>query len=297
MFLSRSVPYWFAAARPKTLVAGLVPVVLGSAYAFYQEGFRLGVFLSALFGALAIQIGTNYVNDAADFERGADTKERLGPARMAAAGHLSPHALYLGAGICFLLAALVGLYLISVAGLVMLAIGLFSIFFAVIYTAGPFPLAYLGLGDLFVLIFFGLVAVLGTVYAHTQTLDTNAVYLALATGIHGMGLIAVNNLRDIPTDTVAGKKTLAVRLGDRNSRIYVAALAFLPYLCWIPVVAQLGATFPSFLPFLSLPLAVANTRACFRIQNRREFNFLLARSAALQLAFGLLATIALVCSR
>lgn len=295
--LSRSAPYWIAAARPKTLVAGLVPVVLGSAYAFQRGGFQFTVFFCALVGALLIQIGTNYVNDAADFERGADTAERLGPTRMAAAGHLTTNALYLGAGICFLLAALAGLYLVSAAGLWMLLIGLASIFFAVIYTAGPYPLAYLGLGDLFVLIFFGLVAVLGTVFAHLQSIHPSAVFVALATGFHGMALIAVNNLRDIPTDITAGKKTLAVRLGDHNSRVYVAALAFLPYLCWVPVVADLGGSVATFLPYLSLPLAVANTRECFRIEDRREFNLLLARSAGLQLVFGLLASFSLVLSR
>ncbi len=287
---------WFAAARPKTLVAGLVPVVLGSAYAFYLGAFRFGIFLCALLGALAIQVGTNYVNDASDFEKGADTKDRLGPPRMAAAGLLTPRALYFGAALCFLIAAAFGTYLIMAAGWWMLAIGLASIFFAVIYTAGPFPLAYLGLGDLFVLIFFGLVAVLGTIFAHAGELSVAAVYLALAAGFHGMGLIAVNNLRDIPTDVLAGKKTLAVRMGDRASRAYYAALEFLPFLCWAPLAAAIPGTF-AFLPYFALPLAALNSFACFRIRDRREFNGLLARSAALQLLFGLLASLALVLSR
>lgn len=287
---------WFAAARPKTLVAGLVPVVLGSAFAFQQGAFQLGIFLCALLGALAIQVGTNYVNDASDFERGADTKDRLGPPRMAASGLLTPRALYVGAGICFFLALLFGAYLIMEAGAWMLVIGLFSIFFAVIYTAGPFPLAYLGLGDLFVLIFFGLVAVLGTVFAHVGFVATSAIWLALATGFHGMGLIAVNNLRDIPTDILAGKKTLAVRMGDHVSRFYVAALEFLPYLCWIPIGLGLHGWL-AWLPLLSLPLATANSIRCFRISDRRDFNALLAKCAALQLLFGLLASAALVASR
>lgn len=287
---------WFAAARPKTLVAGLVPVVLGSAFAFHQGAFQLGIFLAALFGALAIQVGTNYVNDASDFERGADTKDRLGPPRMAAAGLLTPRSLYVGAGVCFLVALAFGAYLIAAAGPWMLAIGLCSIFFAVIYTAGPFPLAYLGLGDLFVLIFFGLVAVLGTVFAHVGFVATGAIWLALATGFHGMGLIAVNNLRDIPTDVLAGKKTLAVRLGDRASRVYVAILEFLPFLCWVPLARSLGG-WAAWLPLLALPLALANSIRCFRISDRREFNALLAKCAALQLLFGLLASAALVASR
>jgi 1,4-dihydroxy-2-naphthoate polyprenyltransferase len=287
---------WIAAARPKTLVAGLIPVFLGSALSFYQGGFQTGVFLSALFGALAIQIGTNYVNDASDFERGADTSDRLGPARMAASGLLSPRSLYIGAGFSFLAAFLAGLYLIHAAGLVMLAIGLASIVFAVLYTAGPFPLAYLGLGDLFVLIFFGLVAVMGTVYAHTRQLNLAAVLLALATGFHGVTLIAINNLRDIPTDILAGKKTLAVRLGEKAARVYVAVLVFLPYFCWLPFSVSLRSRLALF-PFVTLPLAISISQAVFRIEDRRRFNTLLGKSAGLQLIFGLLASAALVFSR
>lgn len=284
---------WIFAARPKTLVAGIIPVVLGSALAFSHQGFRPGVFFCALLGALAIQIGTNYVNDAADFERGADTNERLGPPRMAAAGLLTPRALYLGAAFAFTLATFAGAYLIAHAGLWMLAIGLFSIFFATIYTAGPFPLAYLGLGDLFVLVFFGLVAVLGTVYAHLQALPPEAIYLALAVGLHGVALIAVNNLRDIPTDTKAGKKTLAVRLGDRASRVYYAVLLFAPYLCWLAFLPLVPGLY-GYLPFFSIPLAFLNARRGFTIQYRPDFNSLLGKTAALQLLFGLLAAGALL---
>lgn len=268
-------------------------MVLGSALAFQQGGFRLAVFLCALGGALAIQIGTNYVNDASDFERGADSLDRLGPPRMAASGLLTPKALYQGAGIAFFIALLFGIYLIATAGLWMLAIGLFSIFFAVIYTAGPFPLAYLGLGDFFVLVFFGLVAVLGTVFAHLHRIPPEATYLALATGLQGVALIAVNNLRDIPTDKKVNKKTLAVRLGDRGSRFYYSALVFLPYLLWLPLQMRLGGSF-GFLPLLSLPLAFSNVDTCFRIQDRRQFNRLLGKTAALQLLFGILAVVALV---
>lgn len=286
---------WLAAARPKTLVAGLIPVVLGSAYAFQQSGFQLAVFICALLGAICIQIGTNYVNDASDFERGADTSDRLGPPRMAASGLLTPKALYVGAAVFFLCAVVFGSYLIAVAGPWILAIGFFSIFFAIIYTAGPFPLAYLGLGDIFVLIFFGLVAVLGTVFAHLGFISQESLWIALATGFHGMGLIAVNNLRDIPTDILAGKRTLAVRLGDKASRFYYMALEFLPFACWIPVGIRIPG-WVGWLPLLALPLAVVNTRRCFLIEDRREFNALLAKSAALQLLFGLLASASLIAS-
>jgi 1,4-dihydroxy-2-naphthoate octaprenyltransferase len=287
---------WILAARPKTLVAGLIPVLLGSALAYQEGSFQVGIFVCALFGALAIQIGTNYVNDASDFEKGADTADRLGPPRMAASGLLTPRSLYVGAALWFLAAFLFGAYLIAQAGVAMLVIGLASILFAVAYTAGPFPLAYLGLGDVFVLLFFGLVAVLGTVYAHTHAVDSRALYLALATGFHGVSLIAVNNLRDIPTDERVGKKTLAVRLGDQGSRRYIAALLFLPFFFWMPIGKDMTGI-AGLLPILALPLAAANTVACFRIRDRRNFNVLLARCAGLQLVFGLLASASLVLSR
>jgi 1,4-dihydroxy-2-naphthoate octaprenyltransferase len=287
---------WIAAARPKTLAAGLVPVLLGSALAFQQGGFQFGVFFCALFGALAIQVGTNYVNDASDFERGADTEDRLGPARMAASGLIKPRALYVGAGACFVLAFLFGLYLVAQAGIWILVIGLVSILFAVAYTAGPFPLAYLGLGDLFVLLFFGLVAVTGTAFAHLGTVGADAIYLSLACGCQGMTLIAINNLRDIPTDIRAGKKTLAVRLGDKISRVYVATVALLPFAFWWPIAAKMSGVV-GLLPILSVPLALHIANSCIRIADRRGFNPLLAKAALLQLSFGVLAAISLVASR
>lgn len=287
---------WIQAARPKTLVAGFIPVALGSALAFHGNQFHLGVFLAALMGAICIQIGTNFVNDAADFQKGADTEDRLGPPRMAAQGLLTPRALYLGAAFVFLLATVAGAYLFLIAGPTILAIGFFSILFAIAYTAGPFPLAYLGLGDLFVLIFFGLVAVLGTFFAHTGFVHKEAIYLAFAAGIQGVSLIAVNNLRDIPTDIRAGKKTLAVRMGDGPSRWYYCALLFLPYVFWIPFFTKLPPL-PAILPYLSLPLARSNCLACFRIRDRRHFNPLLARTAALQFLFGALVCAALVISK
>ena len=249
--------------------------------------------VAALLGSLAIQVGTNYVNDASDFERGADTKDRLGPPRMAAQGLLTPRALYRGSVLCFVFAFLAGSYLVAQAGPLILLIGLLSILFAVLYTAGPFPLAYLGLGDIFVLIFFGIVAVMGTYFAHLKEFSGDAFFLSLATGFHAVALIAVNNLRDIPTDIRVGKRTLSVRLGDHNSRLYYAVMLFLPYLCWLPVGFSLSI-WQLFLPFLSLPLAIKNTKEVFAVVDRREFNRLLAKTAALQLLFGLLASLALV---
>lgn len=287
---------WIAAARPKTLVAGIIPVLVGSALAFHAGNYSTLVFISALLGALSIQVGTNYVNDAADFERGADTNERLGPPRMAALGILSPKKLYTGATIAFLIAVFFGFFLIQAAGVGILWIGLISIFFAIIYTAGPFPLAYLGLGDFFVLIFFGIVAVLGTEYAHTKEIGSNSLLLSIAIGLHATSLIAVNNLRDIPTDIKAGKKTLAVRMGDGASRIYYSAIVLLPFFLWLPHGLPLGRV-SLFLPYLSLPIALSNIYLCFKIKDRKDFNPLLARSALVQLLFGILLSLSLVINK
>lgn len=287
---------WFLAARPKTLVAGAIPVVMGSSLAVRLGTFQWGVLVAALLGSLSIQVATNYVNDAADFERGADTKDRLGPPRMAASGILSPRALYRASIAWFVLAFLAGSYLIIAAGPPILIIGIFSIVFAVAYTAGPFPLAYLGLGDLFVLIFFGLVAVLGTVFSHGREITAEAWWLAFSTGFHAVALIAVNNLRDIPTDQLAGKRTLSLRLGEQRAKQYYAALLFLPYLCWLPIALRLPL-WAAALPLLSLPIAIKNARRCFTITERRDFNVLLGKTAALQLLFGALASFALAVAR
>lgn len=287
---------WILAARPKTLVAGIVPVLLASSWAFHVGSFKLGVLVSALIGALSLQVGTNYVNDAADFLKGADSPERLGPPRMAAMGILRPNSLFWGAGVAFGVAFLSGMYLVQIAGLPILWIGLLSIVFAIAYTAGPYPLAYLGLGDLFVLVFFGLTAVLGTVYAHVGRIDFPSVFLGLSVGTLGVSLIAVNNLRDIPTDEKSGKKTLAVRLGDGPSRIYYGSLFLFAYAFWVPVAWELGTPF-AFLPFLAVPIAYKNVRTCLSIQDRRAFNPLLAKTAGFQMAFGTLALFAIAASR
>lgn len=282
---------WLLAARPKTLVAGLIPVLVGSAAAHRIGGAKLSVFFAALGGALLIQIGTNFVNDASDFLRGADNEKRVGPKRAAQLGLISPQQLYFAAGLCFLLAALAGSYLISLAGISILYIGVASILAAIAYTAGPFPLAYLGLGDVFVLIFFGFVAVCGTVIAHGQPLTWEAYYLGLVVGLHAMALIAVNNIRDIATDVLAGKRTLAVRMGEKYSKIYIAALLLAPYFLIIKIF--LSPELWAALPFLSLPLALLAAMKVFRASQPIEYMNALPLVALVQLTFGCLLSLAL----
>ncbi|MCU0699917.1 MAG: 1,4-dihydroxy-2-naphthoate polyprenyltransferase, partial [Myxococcaceae bacterium] len=204
---------WALATRPKTLVAGFVPVAVGLAVAFKLGRLEWLPALGTLVGALLIQIGTNLFNDAYDFKRGADTTDRLGPPRATQQGWLSPEAVMRGAIGCFALAFVVGLYLVSVAGWPLLVVGVVSLLAGYAYTGGPFPLAYHGLGDVFVLVFFGLVAVGGTVFVQTQTVSVLALLAGVPVGALGVALLAVNNVRDAKTDVLANKRTLVVRLG------------------------------------------------------------------------------------
>ena len=283
---------WLAAARPKTLVAGLVPVLVGSAAAYHSGSVSFTVFISALLGALLIQVGTNYVNDAADFLRGADTSARIGPPRMAQLGLITPKQLYRGAAFCFILATLFGVLLTVHAGWPVLAIGVFSILAAISYTAGPMPLAYYGLGDLFVLIFFGWVAVCGTYFAHGNHISLETYILGGAVGFHAVALIAVNNIRDISTDISAGKRTVAVRIGEKNSKTYILFLLCVPYLLigWLSA----GLAEKSLLiVFISAPVAFLAAQKIIRAQRPEEYLKALPIVALVQLTFGILLSVAL----
>jgi 1,4-dihydroxy-2-naphthoate octaprenyltransferase len=233
-----SLAPWLLATRPKTLAAGAVPVAVGTALAGTATVIDWRVAVGCLGGALLIQIGCNFANDAFDALKGADTPDRVGPTRAVAAGLITPRAMLGATAAVLLLALLLGLWLASIGGWPILALGVVSLVCAVAYTGGPYPLAYLGLGDLFVLLFFGLFAVLGS--AWVQVAGTTAPHLppawwaaAVGIGLQAAAIICVNNLRDIATDAPAGKRTVCVRLGDRASRWYYlglhagAALAYL----------------------------------------------------------------------
>ena len=278
---------WFLATRPRTLVAGLVPVAVGSALAYRDHVFALLPALAALIGALFIQVGTNLVNDYFDFKRGADTVDRLGPPRATQQGWLSPRAVFMGAMTCFALAFCVGLYLVSVAGWPLVVIGLCSLTAGYAYTGGPFPLAYNGLGDVFVLVFFGFVAVGGTYFVQARTLPVTALLAAIPVGLLGVALLAVNNTRDEKTDAAAGKKTLVVRFGSSFGKAeYVSCLvvsALLPLGLWLS-----GAASPFvMLSWLAIPLAIPPLKLLFN-QTGSALNAALAGTARLQLIFGLL---------
>ncbi len=283
---------WALATRPKTLVAGVVPVAVGSALAFHDGAFSVPVALAALVGALFIQVGTNLANDYYDFKKGADTSKRLGPPRATQQGWLAPKTVLTGAFVCFASAFVVGMYLVSVAGVPIVVIGLTSILAGYAYTGGPFPLAYHGLGDVFVLVFFGFVAVGGTYFAQTQTLTMTTLFAAVPVGLLGVALLAVNNTRDAETDVEAGKRTLVVRFGTGFGKAEYLATIVVSALVPVALWATGRATSWVLLPLISLPLALAPARLVLG-QRGAVLNQALAGTARLQLVFGVLFAIGL----
>jgi len=278
---------WMMASRPPTLPAAIVPVLIGTAVALAQGAFRPWPFTAALFAAILIQIGTNFANDYFDFRKGADTPDRLGPVRVTQSGLIAPETVRNAMIIVFALAALLGLYLVFVGGLPILIIGLLSIAAGVLYTGGPFPLAYNGLGDLFVFIFFGLVAVIGTAYLHTDTVSALAIWASLPVAMLVTAIIVVNNLRDIDTDRVARKRTLAVLLGRRMTRseyviLLLGAYAVLP-IGWLIGIWSVW----TWLPWLTLPLALP-LMSIVLTETGRPLNRALAGTGRLHLLFGIL---------
>lgn len=284
---------WWMAARPRTLPAALAPVIAGSALAFFDGAFRPLPALAALLGALLLQVGANYANDLFDFRKGADTAERVGPTRVTQAGLLSQRQVALGTALVFALAALCGVYLISAAGWPVLIIGLASILAALAYTGGPYPLGYNGLGEVFVFLFFGVAAVGGTYYVQALQVTPGALFTALPVGCLVVNILVVNNLRDIPTDRAAGKRTLAARFGDTWARREFTAILALAYLA--PVLGWLAQTLPAggLLSLLSLPLGVRLARRVWT-DSGRALNASLAASGQLELVYCLLFSLGLV---
>lgn len=275
------------AIRPRTLPAAASGVVMGSALAWRDGAFQIAPALAALAVGLLLQIGSNVANDVFDFERGADTSERQGPLRVTQAGLLTPAQVKRGMWVIFGLAAVFGLYLAFLRGWVVIAIGLAAILSAIAYTGGPFPLGYYGLGDIFVFLFFGLAAVAGTYFVQAGSVGAAAWWMSVPVGLIITAILAVNNLRDIENDRKAGKHTLAVRLGERGTRLeYLLCMAG-AYLV-MPLAALLGIVpWLSLLTWLSIPLAVKSTRTVFA-QRGRPLNAALAGTGQVALLFSLL---------
>jgi 1,4-dihydroxy-2-naphthoate octaprenyltransferase len=276
---------WLVAIRPPTLTVGAAPVAVGTALAAHQGGFAAAPALLALVGALLLQIASNIANDVYDFRKGADTADRLGPPRAAASGLLSERELMTGLAAVLAAALAVGLGLTALAGWPILAIGLAGMVSAVAYTGGPWPLGYHGLGDVFVFAFFGLAAVAGTTFAQTGAWDPVALSLGAALGCFGAAVLTVNNVRDLDTDRVAGKRTMAVRLGRRGARGYYATLLGAPYAIVLAGVAGGGLPGWSVAVLLTVPAAVALARTVGSTTDGSALNAALANTAKLQAVF------------
>ena len=286
---------WLLAARPATLPAAIVPVLVGTGAALHGlHELHERVFLPTLVAALLIQIGTNFANDVSDFHRGADAGERLGPLRVTQGGLVSPRQVLQATYITFGLALLIGLYLIVVegGGWPILLIGVLCLAAGVLYTGGPWPFGYHGLGDLVCFICFGVLAVLGTAYVQTHTITPLDVWASIPVGCLVTAILIVNNLRDIDTDRQVSKRTLAVRLGRRGTRLEYGLCVAVAY----AVVVGLGAAGVVggwwWLPLLTLPLAIWLVRFVSRTEGR-PLNQALKRTGQLHLLFGVLFAIAL----
>jgi 1,4-dihydroxy-2-naphthoate octaprenyltransferase len=275
---------WLLASRPKTLSAAVVPVLIGTSLA--PRPVHWWLFACALAGAMLIQIGTNFVNDALDFKKGADTGARLGPLRVTQAGLISAEAVLRAAYVCFILAALCGIPLILRAGWPLLVIGLASIAAAYAYTGGPYPLAYNGLGELFVLVFFGFVAVGGSYFVQAQRMTIDVLIAGFAAGSLAIVLLAINNLRDVASDRTSNTRTLAVRFGEGFARIEIAFCALAPFAA-AALVAWSRLQWTLLAPLAALPLAIVLLMKVRR-SSGAELNRCLAMAGGLQWAFGLL---------
>jgi len=287
---------WLIASRPKTLPAAASPAILASAAAFSDGAFKPGPALAALAGALLLQIGANIANDYFDFKKGVDTAARLGPVRVTSAGLLPPKQVFMGMLVVFALAALIGVYLITVAGWPVLAIGVLSILSAMAYTGGPYPLGYNGLGEIFVFIFFGLAATCGTYFVQALELSAGAIYAAVSMGMLIVAILVVNNLRDVDTDRASGKRTQAVRLGEQGSVIEYSLVLILAYVSLGAGVITGALSVWALLALFSLPMAL-RLRQQVSVTRGRGLNRLLADTGRLTLVFSLLASLGLVISR
>lgn len=279
---------WILAARPKTLPASVAPVLVGTGLAIADGVFAWLPAFAALLGALLLQIGSNLANDYFDHFKGADTADRLGPVRVTSAGLLTPRQVRTGMIVVFGLAALVGLYLIYAGGWPILAAGAAAILAALAYSGGPLPYGYYGLGEVFTFLFFGVVAVCGTYWVQALALTWPVLLASVSIGCLITAILVVNNYRDIETDRRAGKRTLAVLLGRRGTRLEYLGLLAVAYL--IPVVLLLVERRSGWvlLPLLTLPLAVRTAQTLARAHDGPTLNKMLAETARLSLIFGVL---------
>jgi 1,4-dihydroxy-2-naphthoate octaprenyltransferase len=286
---------WLLASRPKTLPAAAAPVIVGSAVAFAEHGFRIWPALAALLGALFLQIGANLANDVFDFEKGADQHGRIGPMRVTQAGLLSPKEVKFGMWVTFFLAAICGIYMTLVSSWIILLIGVLAIIAAIAYTGGPFPYGYKGLGEIFVFLFFGIAAVCGTYYAQTISISQLALLSSAPVGLLIVAILVVNNVRDYESDKAANKKTLAVHFGLQWARQELVSVIILAYLIiFLLGISDLASPW-LLLTWLSLPMIFSITSSVLN-KRGKTLNKTLAETGRLTLIFSLLYALGLVLS-
>lgn len=290
-----SLRAWGIAIRPKTLPVSAAPVFVGGAVAVhYFSDLNWIAFGAALIGALLLQVASNLANDVFDFEKGADREERLGPVRTAQAGLLTPYQLKMGMGVGLGIAALIGIYLVWIGGLPIVVIGLSAIVAAVAYTGGPYPLGYNGLGDIFVFVFFGPVAVCGTVYVMAQSVPNPAWIPGICLGLLAVNVLVVNNVRDEQEDKISGKKTLVVRWGRRVGLVQYIVCIGVAYGLLLLLYFAFDNSPWILLPFASLPLSIVNARVLARSHDGKVLNRVLARTAFTALMFSILFSVGII---
>jgi 1,4-dihydroxy-2-naphthoate octaprenyltransferase len=285
---------WWSAVRPATLAASVAPVLVGTAIAIHAGGARLGAGLLALLVGIAMQVGVNFANDYSDHVRGADTPRRLGPVRAASSGIVDPEAVRRAAIAAFGLAAVAGLVLSLVTDWRLLVVGVACLLAGWLYTGGPRPYGYLGLGELFVFVFFGLVATVGTVYVETLRVTPLSVLMACAMGCFATAILVLNNLRDLDTDAVAGKLTLATRIGRARTRVLLLVLVCVAFGIPIAVLVLNLAGVTVMLVHFAIPIAAASVRVAFATTEAPALVRALKRMAAAELAFALLFSLGLL---
>ena len=279
---------WLVASRPRTLPAAVAPVLVGTALAISEDELRPLAFLAALIGSVFIQIGTNLANDYSDARRGADSEDRLGPVRVTAGGLMPPRRVLTGTYVAFGVAVAAGAYLAAVAGPEMLVVGVVSIAAGVLYTGGPRPYGYAGLGELFVFLFFGVVAVAGSYYVQAEELVWEAFALAVPVGLLAAAILVVNNVRDLETDRRAGKRTLAVQLGRPRARLLFAAMLAVSFAACVAIPLAGGLSWWVTLPLLSLALVPSLHRSVATRTDGPALNAALAAAGRLLAVFSLL---------
>jgi len=285
---------WIEASRPKTLAAAFVPVLVGGTIAYVHTSFNLFTTLTALFCALLIQIGTNFANDYYDFKNGADTDERIGFKRATAAGLIHPRQMLAATCFTMSIAFLAGLYLVWIAGWVILLIGVFSLLFGILYTGGPLPLGYNGLGDFFVFIFFGIVAVMGTYYVNALSWSFDSFIASIPVGALSVNILVANNLRDIEQDKKADKKTLGVLFGESVLKWEYALMLFMSYLILFFFHTQLNYNLFIYIPLFGLPLAFSLLREIWFHRNKTILNRTLEKTARFMVIYGILFSVGLL---